>query len=71
MGISNSKGPDVGRRCFFNNKLGHMKKDYYTWQRKNKEKNSSSNGNNKQKPTNYGDGYDSGDVLIISYGDIS
>ena len=58
-GRSSSKGSGSSRRCFYCNKPGCIKKDYYAWQRKNKEKSVSSNGNESQESVNLGDGYDS------------
>ena len=48
-----------------------MKKDCYAWQKNIKEKSGSSNRNETQEVVNYGDGYDSGEVLLVSNADTS
>ena len=67
-GRSSSRGPNSGRKCYHCGKIGHIKKDCYSWQRKLKEKGNSSNSNtsDNHETINYSDGYDSGEVLIVT-----
>ncbi|OAE31341.1 hypothetical protein AXG93_4510s1170 [Marchantia polymorpha subsp. ruderalis] len=60
-----STNSNADKKCFYCNKMGHLKKDCYSWIKKTKE-NQASTSQVHQDSANFGDGYSDGEVLMAS-----
>lgn len=60
-----STNSNSDKKCFYYNKMGHFKKDCYSWIKKSKE-NQASTSQDHQDSANFADGYSDGEVLLAS-----
>ncbi|OAE23382.1 hypothetical protein AXG93_1660s1410 [Marchantia polymorpha subsp. ruderalis] len=60
-----STNSNADKKCFYCNKMDHLKKDCYSWIKKSKE-NQASISQGHQDSANFGDGYSDDEVLMAS-----
>ena len=72
-GRSSSKVPNGTKECFYCDKPITIKKECYSWLRKSKKKleTSGNQSTESQDATNIRDGYESGEVLLVSNDKVS
>lgn len=58
---------DLGdsKKCYHCGKIGHIKKNCYSWQRRNEDKNGSEQGSQSHEYANFDNGWDNGEVLLV------